>query len=494
MPPRERSPKGPRSPILDLRGVSRLAIEATSGVADVVEAMHQGIAAGPAVLGRPLRGPVRLLSGPIFGSLRGVTRLVGTGIDVALAGLAPLVAPLRGKGAPRAPEALVAALNGVLGDHLAESGNPLAIEMRLRSGGRPLELDAEALRVAFPQATRKLLVLVHGSCMSDRQWNRQGHDHGAALARDLGFAPIYLHYNTGLHVSENGRAFAGLLEELVAAWPTRIGGLVLLAHSMGGLVARSACHFGEAEGHAWRRRLRALVCVGTPHHGAPLERGGHWIDLLLGVSRYSAPLARLGKIRSAGVTDMRYGNVLDEHWRGRDRFAHRRDDRVPLPLPLGVRCYAIAGTTAAQGAAAGRRRTDGLVPVDSALGMHARPELTLGFPEAHRWIAHGTNHVELLSRPEVYAKLRSWLSSRPRPRARGRTAADVDPASPTRRFPRQPSSRSAGRVHEAKRACFPPARAVGRRSRGLEQPGARPFTSRDAGAASVGSASPSRRA
>jgi hypothetical protein len=398
------------SPNLDLRGASRLAIEATNGVADVVEAMHHGIAAGPAVLGRPLERPVRLLTGPIFGGIRGVTRLVGTAIDVALAGLAPLVAPLVGEREPWGREALVAALNGVLGDYLAESGNPLAIEMRLRSGGRPVELEAEALRVAFPHATRKLLVLVHGSCVSDRQWRRQGHDHGAALARDLGFTPIHLHYNTGLHTSVNGRAFAALLEQAVAAWPVPIESLVLLAHSMGGLVARSACHFGEVEGHAWRRRLRALVCLGTPHHGAPLERGGHWIDLLLGVSRYSAPLARLGKIRSAGVTDMRHGNVLDEHWMGHDRFAHCRDERVPLALPQGVQCYAIAGTTTAQGAA-GRRRSDGLVSVASALGVHARKELTLGFPEAHRWIVHGTNHLELLSRPEVYAKLRSWLSS-----------------------------------------------------------------------------------
>jgi hypothetical protein len=399
-------------PILDLRGASRLAIEATNAVADVVEAMHHGIAAGPAVLGRPLERPVRLVTRPVFGSIRGVTRLVGTAIDVALAGLAPLVAPLLREREPWGREALVAALNGVLGDHLAESRNPLAIEMRLRSGGRALELDAEALRVAFPQATRKLLVLVHGSCVSDRQWSRQGHDYGAALARDLGFTPIYLHYNTGLHTSVNGRAFAELLEQVVAAWPVPIDALVLLAHSMGGLVARSACHLGEAEGHAWRERLRALVCLGTPHHGAPLERGGHWIDLLLGASRYSAPLARLGKIRSAGVTDMRHGNVLDEDWMGHDRFAHRRDGRVPLALPQGVRCYAIAGTTAAH--AAGRRRSDGLVSVESALGVHARQELTLGFPEAHRWIAYGTNHLELLSRPEVYAKLRSWLSSSPR--------------------------------------------------------------------------------
>jgi hypothetical protein len=320
-------------------------------------------------------------------------------------------------------------LNGVLGDHLAASGNPLAIEMQLRRDGRPLELEAAALRLALPAATPRLLVLVHGSCRNDRQWMRLGHDHGAALARDLGYTAIYLHYNTGLHVSTNGRAFAALLERLVAAWPTRVDALVLVAHSMGGLVSRSACHVGEAERHLWRRKLRALVCLGTPHHGAALERGGSWVDVLLGVGRYSAPLARLGKIRSAGVTDLRHGNVLDEHWAGRDRFSHLRDERVPLPLPEGVRCYAIAATTSAPGA--GKLRSDGLVDVESALGRHARPELTLGFPEGHRWIAHATTHLGLLDRPAVCAKLREWLSD-------GRRSARVAP--PAGRTPSPPAA------------------------------------------------------
>ena len=258
-----------------------------------------------------------------------------------------------------------------------------------------------------------------GSCLNDRSWARSGRDRAAALARDLGFVPVHLLYNTGLHISTNGRAFAELLERLVAAWPAPVEELVIVAHSMGGLVSRSACHRGEAAGHAWRRKLRALVCLGSPHHGAPLERGGHWVDLLLGVSRYSAPLARLGRIRSAGVTDMRFGYVLDEHWEGRDRFAHARDDRTRLDLPAGVGCYAIAATRAPRGAA--RRLGDGLVPVDRALGRHQRPELTLGFPEAHQWVAHGMGHFDLLGRPEVCAKIRSWLSSRPRrPRRSGR--------------------------------------------------------------------------
>ena len=392
----------------DLRGVGRLAIDATRGVTDVVEAMHNHIAGGPEVLGRPLAAPTRMLNGLVYRSIRGVTQLVGAGIDLALGQLAPLLGESTLASAPERG-AVLAALNGVLGDYLGDTDNPLAMRMTLRHDGQPVELGREALRAALPQAGGKLLVLVHGSCMNDRQWNRLSHDHGAALARDLGYTPIYVLYNSGLHVSTNGRELAALLERLVAAWPAPLEEFVILAHSMGGLVSRSACHAGEMERHLWRRQLRKLICLGTPHHGAPLERGGNGLQLLVGISKYSAPLARLGRIRSAGVTDLRFGNVLDEHWQGRDRFAHGGDPRSGLELPRGVTCYAIAATTARK--PGGRLPGDGLVPVASALGRHKKPELTLTFPETHQWIGFGMNHFDLLSRAEVYETIRRWLST-----------------------------------------------------------------------------------
>jgi len=396
-----------RSAVADLRGASRLAIEATRGVTALVEAMHRTLASGPAALGKPLEGPVRLLTGPVYGAIRGVTKLVGASIDVALGQLAPLL----GDGVPGPErEALLASVNGVLGDYLCETVNPLAIQMRLRHGGQPLALEPDALRAALPSATGRLLVLAHGSSMNDLQWNRGGHDHGAALGRDLGFTPLYLHYNSGLHISTNGRQFAGLLERLCASWPRHLEEVVLVGHSMGGLLARSACHAAQVDALGWREKLRALVCLGSPHHGAPLERGGNWLEAVLGLSRYSEPLTRLGRIRSAGVTDLRFGCVLDEHWQGRDRFGFTDDPRTPLPLPAGVQCYTIAGTTA-QGPLPRRLPGDGLVPVDSALGRHQRPELSLDFPQDHQLIAWGTGHVDLLSRLPVYAAMRQWLSS-----------------------------------------------------------------------------------
>ncbi len=372
-----------RDPIDDLRGASRLAVDATRGVTSIVEEMHRTIAT-PAVLGRSLDDALRVLLAPVYGAVRGVTSLVGVGLDAALR-------PLSGTLPAGDRRDLVAAINGVIGDHLVSTGNPLAIDMTLRAACAP---DRNGKRV---------LLLVHGSCMSDRGWFRRGHDHGAALARDLGVAPLYLSYNSGLHISTNGQRLATLLEE--AQVIAEADELSILGHSMGGLVARSACAFAERTGHAWRNKLHKLVCLGSPHHGAALERGGNLLQMAVGVSRYSAPLARLGTIRSAGVTDLRYGNVLDEDWQGRDRFDHGGDERTPLPLPEGVTSCALAGSIAATP----RDRTpgDGMVSIESALGRHRYPERTLAF--CHETIAHGTHHLDLLSRQEVYATLRNWL-------------------------------------------------------------------------------------
>jgi hypothetical protein len=356
-----------------------LVIDATTGATSMVEAMQHNIARVPG-------------AGLVYRSIRGITRLVGGGIDATLT---PFTLLRTGSSSARR-EALLAALNGVLGDHLVATGNPLAIPMRFRHGG---------------ESGSRLLLLAHGLCMNDLQWNRKGHDHGAALARDFGFTPVYLHYNTGLHVSTNGRAFANLIEELVERWPTPVEELVILCHSMGGLVTRSACHYGKAAGHSWLGHLKKAVFLGTPHHGSALERGGNRLDSILDVSRYTAPLSRLGKVRSAGITDLRHGNLLDEDWQGQDRFESPEDLRQPVPLPEGVECFAMAAAASEAGDLRSRLIGDGLVPVDSALGRHEETGKTLLFPESRQWIAPGMKHFDLLSRPEAYEKIREWLTA-----------------------------------------------------------------------------------
>ena len=391
----------------DLRGAARLATDATAGLADLVEAMHERIARLPGSSGT-LDGRTGGISGLVYRTIRGVTRVAGGSLDALLGVVAPALGRYA-EGGER--DAIVSALNGVLGDYLLASGNPLALPMALRSGGAELPLEREALAAALPAAGPRLLVLAHGLCMNDRQWLRNGHDHGAALARDAGWTPVYLRYNSGLHVSINGHAFAQQLERLLAAWPVPVTRLAVVGHSMGGLVTRSALHAATHAGMAWPKRLDDLVFLGTPHHGAPLERAGLWVDLVLGATPYAAPFARLGRVRSAGITDLRHGLLLDEDWVGRDRFARGGDRRQPVPLPAGVRCGAIAASLGAQGGTLKEKLLgDGLVPLDSALGRHADPGRSLAFAADRQWVGYGMNHLDLLDRAEVYAQLKEWLS------------------------------------------------------------------------------------
>lgn len=389
--------KTPRSVFSDLRGFSQLTVDAVAGVTDLVEDMHRNIAGVAPIVGKAPTGRTTGITGLVYRSVRGVTRAVGLGLDVALGQLAPL---LRRSESSARREAVLAALNGVLGDYLLATHNPLAIPMQLRQQGQALVLERAALATNPALQGDRLLVLVHGLCMNDLQWTREGHDHGAALAQDLDYTPLYLHYNTGLHIAANGRELAGLLEQLVQAWPVPVRELVIVGHSMGGLVARSACHCAAQSGHGWLQCLKALVFLGTPNLGAPLERAGSRADMLLGISPYTAPFVRLGKIRSQGIQDLRHGHLQDEA------------AAAPVPLPEGVPCFAIAASQQAKpGANLQRLRGDGLVPVRSALGQHKDPALALPIPPSHQAICYGIGHFDLLSSREVYDHLRRWLTA-----------------------------------------------------------------------------------
>lgn len=397
----------------DARGVAQLATHATVEVTRIVEGVHQSVWATMGVPGGKAPGTTRGITGLVYATVRGVTRGVGRGVDAALAALQRrLESSDHDRTGTPEREALLAVLNGVMGDHLVAGRNPFATPMTVRFRGEPLEW--EDVR-CMPEATGKVLLLVHGLCMNDLQWRREGEsrvvDHGADLASALGYNPLYLRYNSGLHTSQNGRELSALLEKLVAEWPKPIEELTVLAHSMGGLVIRSACHDAEENGLQWRGHLRNIVFLGTPHHGAPLERIGNLLDRVLAGTPYIAPFADLGRLRSAGITDLRFGHVLDEDWKGGDRFHRHGDNRKVVPLPEGVDCYAIAATTAARpNLLTDRLIGDCLVPLDSALGRHQDARRSLEFGEDHRWIGNRMNHLGLLSSAEVGGRILRWLT------------------------------------------------------------------------------------
>lgn len=428
-----------------LRGGAQLAFDTAHSVTTIVEEMYRNIAAAPFPLGKAPEGRAPGIAGFVHESVR---RVIGTTRSTS-DWLLERVAPGLDRTLPPGPhrEALIAVLNGVCGDHLARSGNALAIPMQLRvllppaklaeetpgvkdtakkqsSERQPpfaklLEVDKRSVEVhPQPRAlmdesfspTGRLLILAHGLCMSDREWTSNQHNHAEALAEDGDYTPIYALYNSGRNISTNGREFCEHLTGLLNTWPVPIESISFIGFSMGGLLTRSAMHIAKEEDHGWLAKVDKAVYVGTPHHGAVMERGGYWLQKSLTYSPYTAPLAALGRVRSAGITDLRHGNVQDEDWQQHDEHEDNSDPRQPTPLVEGVKHYAIGATLSKRpGARIGRLLGDGLVHPSSATGRHTSPEFHLAFPEEQTKIFYDLGHLAMLHDLRVTDQLKEWL-------------------------------------------------------------------------------------
>jgi len=390
----------------DVRGLAGLAVQATQDVTRVVEGVHRSVHATLGLPGAADTGRTGGLTGLVYRSIDSVTRLTGTGIDAALALAEPLARRLGHEPtSSREREVALGILNGVLGDRLAASGNPLALPMSLHHAGRQLEQGAPP---ASAGVSGRILVLIHGLCMTEHGWRRSkraGQPNPASgMAEHLPYSPLYLRYNTGCALAASGAEFADRLEALIARWPVPVERLVLLGHSMGGLVARSAVKQGAKRGDQWIQQLNGLIFLGTPHHGAPLERAGAWVDSLLQKTPYTRPFATLSQGRSQGIRDLRHG--LPGEGPGSMRG-----------LPEGVGVLAVAGTRSS------RRRLrqsegrpdalagDGLVPVTSALGRLGDREGGPVFDPVSRLILPRTGHMDLLHSPEAARSVQRWLVS-----------------------------------------------------------------------------------
>jgi pimeloyl-ACP methyl ester carboxylesterase len=393
-----------------LQGGTRLAFDSVEGITNTVEHMHETIARRPLPWSpRPAR-PTRahgLIASTVYHSIRGTNGLIRAGTD-RLFGLA--AANFDTKHHTAAEVRTIAAVNGVIGDHLEATKNALAIPMTLLYARRPLELNSNALTDVLPDASPHLVVLVHGLSLSELSWNRKGTPGlGQCLQDTLDCTSLYLRYNTGRHISTNGREFAQLLQQLCDAWPVPVESLSLIGHSMGGLVIRSACWYAAQEQSAWLERLQRVVCLGTPHHGAVLERAGHAFDVAIQQFPYLAPLA-FGRHRSAGIKDLSHGDLLDEDWQDQRPDRPRPDKRRPVPLLPDVDYFFVAATLGRDlHDPLGRMLGDLLVRLDSAVGTHGNELKKLDVKPDHCRVFHESNHFDLLDDARVHQQIIEWF-------------------------------------------------------------------------------------
>jgi hypothetical protein len=372
--------------------------DAAARIATQVEEMHRGIAGRAFAAVGPVAAPVGAAhdatSAAVYAGVRCGTRLAGRAAG-AIGALTPLAESEWLESSRLA--VLEGAVCGAVGDHVEERHPELAPRMAVRLSGRDVPLEPAALAAAFPRAERRVAVLLHGLCETEAAWGRPTLDDDAAgtygdrLRRDLGLSPVLLRYNSGLRVAENGRRLAVLLDRLLAAWPVEVDELVLIGHSMGGLVVRSACAEGERLGHAWVGRVRHCVYLGTPHDGAPLERGAVLAAWTLRRLPETRALGSAVELRSAGLKDLAHPDLA--------------------PLLASARHHAIAATVGATpDHLSSRLLGDTLVLHGSALGHGRRGGARLGLAEEDRHHLGGLHHLSLLDHPLVYERLRSWLA------------------------------------------------------------------------------------
>lgn len=424
------------------RGLKSLVHEAVDRTVDLVYEGHESTARNVirvTDVSEATREPARVVDAirrvgtrGVLGTIKVVNRAVevvtDAGLDLAETrfggrdddALVPAV-PMRSdvlKTADWIGDAGLGLVNAALGDHLHAEENGLDLGMVLRAGDHYVrQLDREVLQRALPSPTPRVALFVHGLGTTEWSWCLEAHAYhgdptatfGSMLARDVGLTPIWLRYNTGRHVSTNGRELAGLLDRFVDAYPVPIEELVLIGHSMGGLVVRSACHYGRETNARWLPLVRRVISLGSPHRGAPLAKLGAVLTTVLGAIDLPGTLvtSRVLEGRSAGIKDLRHGSLVDEDWLGKDPDALDAPGAKEIPLlPSVTYSFVSATITRDPEHPLGRLIGDLLVRVPSSEGASVQ-EQTFEIETAR---FGGVMHHQLQNHPAIYEVVRAALA------------------------------------------------------------------------------------
>jgi hypothetical protein len=398
----------------ELRALGDLAGDAAAGIAGQARGVHEGIASRVFGALGPTAAPVRIAHDRISaGAYAAASALSGA----LVRGGAATASVVRPEDAPSIADAVrgrlaVGAINGMWGDRLHRDGSALEMPIAAHVRGRAVAPDAGSLRVAFPAASPRVAVFLHGLCETEDAWRLGASRHapyGERLRTELGYTPVYVRYNSGLHISHNGRALAALLEQLCAHWPVEVAELALIGHSMGGLVARGACYYAEAG--SWRERVRHVFMLGSPHKGAPLELGANAVCHAAARVPELKPFAAPVRARSVGVKDLAYGYVVDADWEGHDPDAFWTNTGTVVPFLQSANHYFVSATLSRDpDAPLGRLLGDLLVLRASAWSHGGRGE-RLQFPVDRYAHIGGATHFDLLNHPAVYAQIHRWLAT-----------------------------------------------------------------------------------
>lgn len=372
-PERERTP-----PWGDLAALTVDRVSAT------VEDMHRAIArpwfrlAGPA--GEQLREAYTNATSVVYRSVRMIARGGGRMSDTVVRN-----STSRSTGRSDAVQAFA---NAVWGDEMERQRSAMAIEMAVRDRfGTAIPLDPDSLSMAFPTASNRILLLLHGLGQTERRFLSRNGSRGLADALESSsWTPVPVRYNSGLAVPVNGRDLAELLGELIDHWPVPVTEVAFVGYSMGGLVARAAIDSGRAEDDRWTTAVRHVVTIAAPHSGSPIEKAVEMASRSLMVAPQTRPLGGFLAQRSAGIRDLHSG--------------------VDLPPSFdGVEHHVVAAVmTSDADSRLGALVGDLVVRPSSAIGR-----LTLS-ADSHAVIG-GRRHYDILDDPSIADRVLGWIAA-----------------------------------------------------------------------------------
>lgn len=408
--------------IREIRGSVRLAGQTFEHLTSRIHEFHRAISdmpfnAMPAVPGvKHGSDGTRVIhdgiTDGVYSAIKGIGGALFKQADVALKAAERNFQPATKTAVAATPPAIardnvVSALSGLIGDTMAQERNPLRVKLGFYREGHRLLLTAPVLEASYPEASGRLAVFIHGLCCNEHSWRLYAEQHapyGDQLA-GLGYTPLYLRYNTGLHISLNGRTLARAIDKLAAHWPVPVTELVLIGHSMGGLVARSAAYKAAKSNMAWPSKVSHILCLGTPHTGAPLEQFVHAATPVLEAFPLSRPLAKVLAVRSEGIRDLRHGFVADEHWKKRTAEERNADARTEIPRLATVKYHFIGSSIGIdEHHWLGKAIGDGLVKLPSSTARELADADTATLYSAH--------HMQLLNHPAIYKEIAQRLAAK----------------------------------------------------------------------------------
>ena len=310
---------------------------------------------------------------------------------------------------------LVPILNGLHGHTMSEKGHKALINMSFRYQSRDISIEKLKEFYDFSKYNGTVIIFIHGLMNDESIWKSKPGNRkkwlGSAIEDEMKANALYVRYNTGRHISENGRQLSSLLQHFIEVHQS-INQLNIVCHSMGGLVSRSACYYSGIHNQSWTGILKKVFLIGVPNEGSYLARVAYMTQYFFRKIDPSEndSVAKFFDVRSNGIKDLSFGYLVDEDWQNsKDGNVKNIQQTKVYPLPH-VYYYLIAASVTEENE---KNRIftffgDGLVEKKSALSdLFITNSMISG--KVNMKLFPRLNHLTLLESKEVFNYIKVGL-------------------------------------------------------------------------------------